>query len=51
MAVFAHATIGWLDDPDPTLSEHLAATWFELKMLLVNQEGMKPGEDADHRAS
>ncbi len=35
MAAFVHATISWLDDPEPGLSECLDLTAYELKALLT----------------
>ncbi len=39
MDVFAHATIAWLDDPEPSLDERLAATWSELRALVEDGRG------------
>ena len=38
MAAFAHATVSWLDDPEPGLAERLDLALHELKALLTEGE-------------
>ena len=38
MAAFVHATVAWLDDPDPGVGEHLDLAWCELKALFAESD-------------
>ena len=38
MAAFVHATISWLDDPEPSLAKRLDLTFRELKALLAESD-------------
>ncbi len=42
MAAFVHATIAWLDDPEPALAERLDVTADGLKALLTDVESRSP---------
>ena len=39
MDLFAHATIAWLNDPEPDLDQRLTATWSELSVLVAEGNG------------